>query len=341
MDQQTSSVQPGTPRQSLSPFNMPRAYQRRQPVPKQQYRTDGTYRTEQLAKALGWFSIGMGLAGLLAPRAMSRAMGIPDKPMLFRAIGAREIACGVGILSQREPAPWLWSRVAGDAMDLALLGAAARSPTANRNRLAMATAAVAGLTVLDTMSSVQRSDIDTSRAIEMITGPIQLQKSVTINHPVEEVYRFWHDFENFPRFMKHVETVQPVGPNRWHWKAKAPVGSSVEWDAEVTEDLPNKMIAWRSVEGADVDNAGTVNFIPAPGGRGTIVRVQMHYKPPGGKAGALIAKLLGENPEQQLDEDLRRFKQLIETGEIPTTIGQPAGRRGIVTRLLFRKGAPG
>jgi uncharacterized membrane protein len=141
--------------------------------------------------------------------------------------------------------------------------------------------------------------------------------------------------------MKHLESVQVTGDNRSHWKAKAPLGASVEWDAQVTVDQPGQLLAWHSVEGSEVDNAGTVRFERAPGGRGTIVRVEMQYSPPGGKAGAVIARLFGEEPSRQLDEDLRRFKWLIETGEIPTTVGQPSGRRDPITRLLFRKGAPG
>jgi uncharacterized membrane protein len=119
------------------------------------------------------------------------------------------------------------------------------------------------------------------------------------------------------------------------------MGGSVEWDAEVTVDQPGELLAWHSVEGADVDNAGTVRFEPAPGRRGTIVRIDLQYSPPGGAAGALVAKLFGEEPSQQIDEDLRRFKWLIETGEIPTTVGQPSGPRDPLTRLLIRKGEPG
>ena len=141
--------------------------------------------------------------------------------------------------------------------------------------------------------------------------------------------------------MKHLESVEIVGDNRMHWKAKGPAGTSVEWDAELVADEPGRLLAWRSLEGSQVDNEGVVRFEPAPGGRGTILRVMMSYKPPGGIAGALVAKMFGEEPSQQIDEDLRRFKWLIETGEIPSTIGQPSGERSAVTRLLFRKGQPG
>jgi len=114
----------------------------------------------------------------------------------------------------------------------------------------------------------------------------------------------------------------------------------VEWDAEVTADEPGRLLAWHSVSGS-VDNIGTLHFDRAPGDRGTILRVQLQYSPPGGMAGAVVARLFGEEPNKQVDEDLRRFKWLIETGEIPTTIGQPSGERGTATRLLLRKGLPG
>ncbi len=155
---------------------------------------------------------------------------------------------------------------------------------------------------------------------------IKVEKSVTVNRAPEEVYRFWRNFENLPRFMNHLESVKDLGDNRSHWVANAPAGKTVEWDAEVYNEKENELIAWRSLEGADVDNAGSVRFEAAPEGRGTIVRVTLKYDPPAGKIGSLVAKLWGEEPSQQIEEDLRRFKQVMETGEIPTTEGQPSGR---------------
>lgn len=339
--QLTSPDQPGNPQQSTSRFTGSPSYSYQQAPSLAQHRTDGADRSRQLAKALAWFSIGLGVAQLLAPRRMSRAVGVADRPMLWRAIGAREIASGVGILTQRRSAGWLWSRVAGDMMDLALLGTAANTPGAQRSRVAVATAAVAGITVLDVMSSMQQSQARKTGEGWTDAGGVHVEKSITVNRSAEECYRFWRDFENFPLFMKHLESVQTLEGNRSHWKAKAPAGTSVEWDAEVTVDQPGQLLAWRSLEGADVDNAGTISFERAPGGRGTIVRAELQYSPPGGKAGALVAKLFGEEPSQQIDEDLRRFKQLVETGEITTTVGQPSGPRSAFTRLFVRKGAPG
>ena len=155
---------------------------------------------------------------------------------------------------------------------------------------------------------------------------IKVEKSLTINRPPEELFRFWRNFENLPRVMSHLESVQVTGGNRSHWVAKGPAGMSVEWDAEVYNEKENELIAWRSLEGADVDNAGSVHFRPAPAGRGTELRVVLKYDPPAGIVGAAVAKLWGEEPEQQIDEDLRRFKSMMETGEVPSTEGQPSGR---------------
>jgi len=168
------------------------------------------------------------------------------------------------------------------------------------------------------------------RSSENVSVPAErgtkVEKSVTINRPAAELYSFWRNFENLPRFMNHLESVRVTGGDRSHWVAKAPAGTSVEWDAEVYNEKEGELIAWRTLEGSEVASAGSVRFESAPGGRGTVVRVSLKYDPPGGKLGSLVARLFGENPEQQIDEDLHRFKQLMETGETATTEGQPSGR---------------
>lgn len=158
-------------------------------------------------------------------------------------------------------------------------------------------------------------------------GGITVEEGVTINKPVEEVFSFFHNFENLPGFMNHLESVTVLDGRRSHWVAKAPLGQSVEWDAEIISEEPNAYIAWRALPGSQIPNAGWVRFKPAPEGRGTEVYVQMEYDPPGGSAGAAFAKLLGEEPQTQVHEDLRRLKQLLESGEIITVEGQPSGRR--------------
>jgi len=160
-----------------------------------------------------------------------------------------------------------------------------------------------------------------------INKPIKVEKTVTINKPADELYRFWHNFEQLPTFMKHLQSVKVYDAKRSHWIAKAPLGNNVEWDAEILEDRENEFISWASVEGADIDNSGFVRFKKAPGDRGTEVKVVLEYNIPGGGLSAALAKLFGEEPEQQIGDDLRRFKMLMEAGEIATTEGQPTGRR--------------
>jgi uncharacterized membrane protein len=203
--------------------------------------------------------------------------------------------------------------VAGDAMDLALLGASFISNGNRRERLAAALSAVGGVTVADLRSARQ-----TSRAVgDEDTGGIQrLVKAITIRRQPQDVYRFWRDFRNFPSFVSHVGSVAVLDDRHSHWTVRGPAGRSVEWDAEITEDQPNEMIARRSLPGADVGNSGRVQFAPAPGDCGSEVRVEMHYSPPGGELGAAVARLLGQEPRQQVQADLRKLTQVLETGEV-------------------------
>ena len=163
------------------------------------------------------------------------------------------------------------------------------------------------------------------RAADMDARSLQVEQAVTVNKPVEEVYQFWHNFENLPRFMEHLKEVQVLDSRRSHWVANGPMDTPLAWDAEIIEDRPMEMISWRSLPGSQLTNEGSVSFNPAPDGRGTEVHVLLGYHPPAGSAGALFAKLLGEEPNTQVREDLRHFKQIVETGEIPSTEGQPKG----------------
>lgn len=149
-------------------------------------------------------------------------------------------------------------------------------------------------------------------------GGISVHRNLTIEKSAEELYTFWRKLENLPRFMNHLETVEETDATHSHWVAKAPLGQSVSWDAEVIRDNPSELIAWRSVEGSTIPNSGSVRFVTLPDNRGTEVRVSLEYQPPAGVVGALVAKLFGEEPQQQINEDLLRFKQLMETGEITT-----------------------
>ena len=156
-------------------------------------------------------------------------------------------------------------------------------------------------------------------------------KSVTINRPRQEVYEHWRALDRLPEFMIHLESVTITADGRSHWVAKAP-GGTVEWDAEITEDEPGVVLSWESIEGSDVPNGGSVRFAAAPADRGTEVHVMLRYDPPGGSAGAMVAKLFGEEPSQQLLDDLRRFKQVMETGEVVRSEGSLEGAGEGATR---------
>jgi uncharacterized membrane protein len=204
--------------------------------------------------------------------------------------------------------------VAGDILDLASLGTAMRSDDANRTRLGIGAAAVVGVAALDVYAAQRLSR--GYGAVPERGRRIHFTKSIAINRPPEEVYSFWRNVENFPRFMNHIESVEARDMNRSHWKAKGPAGTTVEWDSEIIKDEPNSLIAWRSLPGSEVDNSGSVRFELATGGRGTILRVDLAYTPPGGAIGANIAKLFGAEPGQQVESVLRLAKQILETGDI-------------------------
>ncbi len=284
----------------------------------------------KLAPPLGWFSIGLGAPQVMAPGRINRLVGIEDNAMnrkLMRAVGLREIASGLGIFTGRRQLG-LWSRVAGDAMDLALLGAAFGYPRNTKTRVAVGAASIVGVTVLDVLASVGSTKTTAGRAAGSAgkrKGVLKAETSVTVNRPAEQVYRYWRNFENFPKFMYHVHSVKADGAKS-HWVARGPAGAQIEWNAAMIQDVANKFIAWRSIDG-DVPNSGSVRFRPAPGDQGTEITVEVEYSVPGGPLGEIVAKLFGEDPEQQIKDDVRRFKQVVETGEVVVSDGSPAGSR--------------
>jgi uncharacterized membrane protein len=290
---------------------------------------------EKLASFLGWFSVGLGVSQIVMPRVVSRICGVDDSDgntVLMRALGVRELTSGVGILTQQHPTNWVWSRVAGDVMDLAMLGKVYSNDENHRGRTTLATAAVLGVLALDVLSAQQlQQSPNTAVNPDVEEEGIHVRKTITINKTPEEVYGFWRDFENLPRFMRHLESVQVTSPGRSHWRAKAPAGKLVEWDAVTTRDIPNELIAWRSEGAADVYNEGEVRFRPAPGNRGTEIHVDLTYTPPFGVVGTVgvkVAKLFHKEPGQEVQDDLLAFKQVMEVGEI------------VLSDATVRKGVP-
>jgi uncharacterized membrane protein len=286
---------------------------------------------QRMAQGLGWFSIGLGLAELLMPYAVARLCGGSGRHTgLIRLYGIRELAAGVAILtSPKQPVTGMWSRVAGDAIDIATLGLAAVSPRTNKAGVAFALANVAAVTALDVHCAQELSKQTGAMTEE---GFIVLKRSITVNRSPEELYGFWKNLENLPQFMYHLQSVRNVGEGRSHWVTKGPAGTTVEWDAQITEDRPNELLAWRSLEGADVDQSGVVRFERQPGGRGTAVRVEMQYRPPAGIAGTAVAAMFNQAPEQQIYDDLRRFKQIMEIGEIVRSDALPEGAGQMLQR---------
>ena len=274
---------------------------------------------ERLSKGLGWFSIGLGAAEFFAPGGIAGLIGVENSKStrkLLRSYGLRELAAGVGILSQPDAGGWVWGRVAGDVMDLATLGSALASKRSNKLRLTTAALAVLGVTALDVFAGNELTS-NGSKHPRKSRQAGRVSYSIIIARSPEEVYRGWRDLERLPEFMSWIESVRTTDERRSHWKAKIPGDIPVEWDAELIDDQPNRLIAWRSNEGAPVRVSGRVRFEPAPGGRGTLLTHELHIVPPGGTIGQKLTALFGKVPLRTvIENDLRRFKQILELGEI-------------------------
>lgn len=226
-----------------------------------------------------------------------------------------------------------WLSMAGGA---ALTLYALRRRTPASLALAAGGAALIGRGATGHSPVYQRLGVDTADpdavrrnvlAAVLPSRKLEAERAFTIMRPRQELYRFWRDLENLPQFMEHLESVTVMGDGRSHWVTKAPVGRPLSWDAEVTEDVEDRVIAWRSLPDSTVENSGQVHFSDAPDGRGTMVRARILYSAPGGKTAENLARFFGESASQQLRDDLRRFKQVMEAGETPTTEGQPHGQR--------------
>jgi len=275
---------------------------------------------EPLARVLGWFSLGLGLAQIAAPGKIAQLIGVDDDDntiTMMRVVGAREIASGIGILTQPKPTPWLWARVGGDAMDLALLRSAMDSPRADRDRVATATAAVLGIAAVDALCSTRlATEAVASRQQLQHAGDVSVKSAITVNAPIDQVYGAWDGFQNLPRFMSDAASVQVTGDGQSRWTLTAPAGITLQWDVEITDSRPNEHIAWRTVSGAPVTAEGAVRFRAAPGDRGTEIVFAGRFSPPGGELGKKITQPFADALGTKLGNDLRHFKQLIELGEI-------------------------
>lgn len=272
-------------------------------------------RSERRALGLALVSMGLGSAQLLIPGTLAGLIGVPNRAatrLALRAIGLRELAVGFWALQNPRSSSWALARVFGDVIDLALLQRKMGAKKSERGRLAAAAAAVVGIAAVDVASAAQLSRNPT---VQKLAAPIHVTRAITIRRSPADVYAFYRNLENLPRFMRHLESVQVVNGFSI-WRAKGPAGMTIEWKAEIVRDRPGEELSWRSAPGALVPNAGTVRFHAAPRDRGTEVVVELKYDPPAGIVGAAIAKLFGEEPAQQISGDLRRLKQVLETGEV-------------------------
>ena len=294
---------------------------------------------EALPTIMGVGSVGLALPMTTVPGRFLEAIGVEEDATtlaIVRAVGAQEWGAAAGIFAIERPRPvvTMWLRFAADLLHLGLLGAAYGS-TRNKDsrRMIGAMGYVAQCAVAD-FAGALRLQRDPERTMD--TG-VDFKVAVTVRASREDVYTLWRDFENLPAFMFHLDSVETTGDTRSHWKAKGPAGKSIEWDAEITEDRPDELIAWRSLEGATIENAGTVRFVDAPRDQGTEIHLEMRAAVPGGKMGALVGKVFGEEPQAQAKDDLRRFKQVMETGQVVRSEGTPEGQTNL--RLIKQRPA--
>jgi uncharacterized membrane protein len=259
-----------------------------------------------LIRGLGWLGVTLGVSELAMPRLLASAIGVdPDgpAPAILRAMGVREIASSAAVLARPDlPAP-RWARVIGDVIDLGLLGLALTAPGTAKRRLAVALGMVAGVTALDVLAARRRGQV---------RQPLPVIASVTINKPPLEVYEFYRRLEQLPQFMDYLVSVEQHGNRRSTWTARLPVGGTVSWEAEIIEDRPGEALSWRSIEGSRLQTRGRVTFTRAPGREMTEIRVELQLGA-AGRASTSLARLFAR---PQVKADLRRLKQVLETGEV-------------------------
>ena len=295
--------------------------------------------TQALARTLGWFSIGIGALEIFGDKALGEALGMENRTGLLRAYGVREIGVGLGILTapKMPPSGWLWARFAGDIVDLATLFAALENKD-KRTNIALALAAVGGVTAVDYLCAQQLSQAAQTKATASTpTDRPDLsavgEGYITINRSAEDLMARWNEPETFAAVMGGFADVTPSGDGAVQWTVHTPLHTELTWtthrtqSADASDNQPS--IRWESSPGGDVPNRGTITFKGgAPGNRGTEVALKFEFDPPGGPLGDAAVKVLGFAPGVLASGVLRRFKALIETGEIPT-LSQNVSARGV------------
>lgn len=301
--------------------------------------TKAQKKKEPLPTIMGVGSVGLAAPMTIAPGRFLATIGVKEDATtlaIVRAVGAQECGAAAGIFAIERPRPvvTMWSRFAADLLHLGLLGAAYGSKRNKDSKRMIGAMAYVGQCAVADLAGALRLQRNPERTMD--TG-VDFKVATTVRASREDVYTLWRDFEYLPAFMFHLDSVKTTGERRSHWKAKGPAGTSVEWDAEITEDRPNELIAWRSVDRATIENSGTVRFVDAPRDQGTEIHLEMHVAVPGGKIGALVGKVFGEEPQAQAKDDLRRFKQVLEAGEVVRSDGTPEGQTSL--RLIKQRPA--
>ncbi|MBV9999268.1 MAG: SRPBCC family protein [Verrucomicrobia bacterium] len=251
-----------------------------------------------------------------------------DRAGLLRTYGLREIVNGAGILAAKDPTPWIWARIAGDALDIATVATGLGDHNPKKDNVLLALAALTGATAADVICSRRLS-----QAQRTTLGPrgggaeaTRIEASLTIEKPAEELYRRWSEPETLSKVMGHFAEIQASGDGRAHWQVRGPFGRALEWDMRTVEERPGEVLRWQALPGSHLPVEGSVRFRPAAADRGTVATLCFQFDPPGGVLGDTALKGLGGAPRLIASKALRRFKNLVETGEIPTTERQPAGR---------------
>jgi uncharacterized membrane protein len=277
----------------------------------------------KLAHSLGWLSAGLGVTEIVAPRAFSKLIGVSQHaPDRLARLG--KLAAGATLLAKPQPTFGFWARLAVAALQLAQRRRKpARSSTV---RIVATGAAVGGATAVGALI------IKKSRAQTLSHRSLRHSASVAVNRPAEECYRYWRDPQKLPMFFKNLKEVHTSSNGRLEWRTRGPDGKDVLRTLELTEDRPGESIAWHSLGDSRITESGSVRFQPMPGGNGTVVRLHVQHEIPSATT-RVVRTLLGKDPTLRLRKTLLRFKQIVETGEIATTEGQPAGRSSSTTWL--------
>lgn len=284
-------------------------------------------KSDTMVRALGWFSIGLGVAEVAMPAQVGLLIGVRRGSGILRLYGLREIFVGVGLLTQQpagRPSRWLWARVAGDLLDIATVGAHNNSDNPDRERAVSATAALTAIALIDFASAQNASRIERERLVG--NPPGVAVGALTIDRSADDLYWLWKQPDARSRVLESMAKVSSTGDGSEHWQLTGPLGKTVEWDTRLTTDRPGEMVHWKTLNGVKTPYEGSLEFRPAPGDRGTEVIMRMQFDPPGGPLGEAMASLLKIVPDMAITKVLRRFKSLAETGEIPTTREQPAAR---------------